>query len=130
MNANEQAHRGVLEELVRLQGEVRTSMRRNDDQWKEERRERFQLREGLQVTAERLSEVASRIEKAEERAERDERGVHSLAQHLQKIDMMAVERQRVVETKHEHQKVWNDRYSSCSFSTRARQYIQHSTTYR
>ena len=111
MNANEQAYRGVLEELVRLQSEVRTAMRRSEDQWKEERRDRVQLREGLQVIVERLNEAVSKIGKVEERGENERRRVHSLTQHVERLDVMVVERQRMMDMKQDQQKAWNERYA-------------------
>jgi chromosome segregation ATPase len=111
MNANEQAYRGVLEELVRLQSEVRTAMRNSEDQWNKEKRDRAQLQEGLQVTVERLNEAVSKIGKVEERGDSEKRRVHSLTQRVERLDLMVVESQRVMDQKQDKQKVWNERHS-------------------
>lgn len=112
INANEQAYRGFLEELVRIQDELRANVRRNDERWKEERKDRYQLREGLQTTAEQLSELLKRVNKAEDRADVEKREFRSVARHLEKVDLMRVGKQaeKVTVANQEQQMIWNDRY--------------------
>ena len=108
-NANEQAYRSLVEEIVRLQGEVRTSVRRGDDLWKDERRERLQVREHLQTTADGQATAERRLQRLEEAAEKERRSLRSLGEHGQRLEALVGENRRLVEMRKDQQKAWSRR---------------------
>ena len=78
LSAVERGNRALLEELVRWQSDLKATSRRQDDVWREERRELLQLRENTRANNDVLAQLHHRVKATEEGVStlRQAHGVH------------------------------------------------------
>ena len=62
VNVAERSNRALLEEVVRLQGELKANNRRSDETLREEKQARNQLENTLRASADVLSQMSQRIQ--------------------------------------------------------------------
>ena len=86
MNIGEQSNKALLEELVRLQGELKGSIRRNEDTLREEREERLVLSEKIQAANNLYTQMMMRLSRAEEKIESEHNTVGSLVNHTKQVE--------------------------------------------
>ena len=86
VNIGEQSNKALLEELVRLQGELKGSIRRNQDTLREEREERLVLSEKIQAANNLYTQMMMRLSRAEEKIESEHNTVGSLVNHTKQVE--------------------------------------------
>ncbi|XP_068762308.1 coiled-coil domain-containing protein 154-like isoform X3 [Montipora capricornis] len=86
VNLGEQSNKALLEELVRLQGELKGSIRRNEDTLREEREERLILAEKIQAGNNLYTQMMMRMARAEEKIESEHNTVGSLVNHTKEVE--------------------------------------------
>lgn len=86
VNLGEQSNKALLEELVRLQGELKGSIRRNEDTLREEREERLVLSEKIQAANNLYTQMTMRLARAEEKIESEHNTVGSLVNHTKQVE--------------------------------------------
>lgn len=86
VNIGEQSNKALLEELVRLQGELKGSIRRNEDTLREEREERLVLSEKIQAANNLYTQMMMRLSRAEEKIESEHNTVGSLVNHTKQVE--------------------------------------------
>lgn len=94
VNLGEQSNKALLEELVRLQGELKGSIRRNEDTLREEREERLILSEKIQAANNLYTQMMMRMARAEEKIESDHNTVGSLVNHTKQVEQALVGNQQ------------------------------------
>ena len=72
INISERSNRALLEEVVRLQGEMKASIRRNDDLVRAEQQSRQQIEHSLRTSNELVSQLSARLKRTEDKVQ-DER---------------------------------------------------------
>ena len=86
VNIGEQSNKALLEELVRLQGELKGSIRRNEDTLREEREERLILSEKMQAANNLYTQMMMRMARAEEKIESERNTVGTLVNHTKQVE--------------------------------------------
>lgn len=83
---SEQSNKALLEELVRLQGELKGSIRRNEDTLREEREERLVLSEKIRAANNLYTQMTMRVARAEEKIESEHNTVGTLVNHTKQVE--------------------------------------------
>ncbi|XP_078356147.1 uncharacterized protein LOC144640957, partial [Oculina patagonica] len=86
LNVSEQSNKALLEELVRLQGELKGSIRRNEDTLREEREERLVLSEKIRAANNLYTQMMMRVARAEEKIESEHNTVGTLVSHTKQVE--------------------------------------------
>jgi len=86
VNVSEQSNKALLEELVRLQGELKGSIRRNEDTLREEREERLILSEKIRAANNLYTQMMMRMARAEEKIESEHNTVGTLVNHTKQVE--------------------------------------------
>ena len=86
LNINEQSNRALLEELVRLQGDLKSSIRRNEDTLRDEREERLVLAEKIRAGNNMYTQLIMRLARTEEKLESEHNNVGSLVSHTKQVE--------------------------------------------
>ena len=86
VNVSEQSNKALLEELVRLQGELKGSIRRNEDTLREEREERLVLSEKIRAANNLYTQMMMRMARAEEKIESEHNTVGTLVSHTKQVE--------------------------------------------
>lgn len=86
LNVSEQSNKALLEELVRLQGELKGSIRRNEDTLREEREERLVLSEKIRAANNLYTQMMMRVARAEEKIESEHNTVGTLVNHTKQVE--------------------------------------------
>ncbi|XP_064594874.1 coiled-coil domain-containing protein 154-like isoform X2 [Liolophura sinensis] len=82
----EKSNRALLEEVVRLQGELKSSARRNEDILREERNARMQLEISLQTSSDLIAQMNARIKNTEEKVQEEKLALNSLVNHTKSVE--------------------------------------------
>ncbi|XP_029212972.2 coiled-coil domain-containing protein 154-like isoform X5 [Acropora millepora] len=94
VNLGEQSNKALLEELVRLQGDLKGSIRRNQDILREEREERLILAEKIQAANNLYTQMMMRMARAEEKIETEHNTVGSLVNHTKQVEQALIGNQQ------------------------------------
>ena len=86
LNVTDQSNKALLEELVRLQGELKGSIRRNEDTLREEREERLVLSEKIRSANNLYTQMMMRVARAEEKLESEHNTVGTLVNHTKQME--------------------------------------------
>ena len=90
LNISEQSNRALLEELVRLQGELKSCMRHNEDSLRGEREERLILSEKIRAANNLYTQMTMRLARTEERLESERNAVGSLVNHTKQVEQAII----------------------------------------
>ena len=83
---SEQSNKALLEELVRLQGELKGSIRRNEDTLREEREQRLVLSEKIRAANNLYTQMVMRLARTEEKLESEHNTVGTLVSHTKQVE--------------------------------------------
>ncbi|XP_032221549.2 coiled-coil domain-containing protein 154 isoform X4 [Nematostella vectensis] len=86
LTLSEQSNRALLDELVRLQGELKNSIRRNEDSMRGEREERLVLSEKIQAANNLYTKLMMRLARTEEKLDSEHSAVGSLVNHTKQVE--------------------------------------------
>ncbi|KAK3091323.1 hypothetical protein FSP39_018929 [Pinctada imbricata] len=82
----EKSNRALLEEVLRLQAEVKTTNRRNEDLIREERGSRHNLESAMKINNELITQLSSRIKEAEDKLSEEKTALSSLVNHTKGVE--------------------------------------------
>lgn len=86
ISLSEQSNRALLEEIVRLQGELKTSVRRNEDTLRDEKEQRQVLSEKIRAANTLYTQLMMRLARTEERLDSEHTAVGSLVNHTKHVE--------------------------------------------
>lgn len=109
LNINEQSNRALLEELVRLQGELKSCVRRNEDSLRGEREERLILSEKIRAASNLYTQMTMRLARTEERLESERDAVGSLVNHTKQVEQAILGSQQQLMSRREQAHVQMER---------------------
>ena len=109
LNINEQSNRALLDELVRLQGELKSSIRRNDNTLRGEREERLILSEKIRAANNLYTQITMRLARTEERLESERNAVGSLVSHTKQVEQAIIGSQQQLISRREQAHVQMER---------------------
>ncbi|XP_078690494.1 coiled-coil domain-containing protein 154-like [Branchiostoma floridae x Branchiostoma belcheri] len=90
----EQSNRALLEEVVRLQGELKASNRRQDQIISEERKARQQVIDNLRSSNDLISQLATRLKRAEDSVVEEREAVSALVSHTKQVEKAVISSQQ------------------------------------
>uniref|UniRef100_A0A1I8HGB3 TPR_MLP1_2 domain-containing protein n=1 Tax=Macrostomum lignano TaxID=282301 RepID=A0A1I8HGB3_9PLAT len=99
----ERSNRGLLDEVLRLQTEVRAVSRRGEEAIREERQARQYLEASLRTSSDLTSQLAQRIRAQEERLADERAALADVVNQTRSVEQLTLERQQDLTAKRESQ---------------------------
>ncbi len=94
VNVAEKTNRALLEEMVRLQNELKTTVRQNADALRDERMARQQLESALHNSTDLVNQLSSRVQHAEDKAQQDHLALSSLQTQTRSVEQVVKSHQQ------------------------------------
>eukprot|EP00105_Crassostrea_gigas_P029451 XP_011451407.1 PREDICTED: early endosome antigen 1 isoform X14 [Crassostrea gigas] len=86
LNVAEKSNRALLEEVLRLQGDIKTANRRNDEVLREEKGSRHNLESAMKINNELITQLSARIKEAEDKLSEEKSALSSLVNHTKGVE--------------------------------------------
>ncbi|XP_031567107.1 coiled-coil domain-containing protein 154-like isoform X6 [Actinia tenebrosa] len=86
ISLSEQSNRALLEEIVRLQGELKNSVRRNEETLRDEKEHRQVLSEKIRAANNLYTQLMMRLARTEEKLDSEHSAVGSLVNHTKHVE--------------------------------------------
>lgn len=102
---SEKSNRALLEEVLRLQNDLRSTARRSEDVLREERESRQQLSEAIRISNELISQLSVRIKETEEKIEDEKSSLNALFSHTKNVEKSVVHSQQESQQRRDAQSV-------------------------
>ncbi|XP_041474639.1 golgin subfamily A member 6-like protein 22 isoform X5 [Lytechinus variegatus] len=99
----EQSNRALLEEVVRLQGELKQSHRASEETLQAERQARQQLTENIRASNDLIGQLGARLKRAEERVSDERTAVGALVNHTKQVEQAVLGSQQEILAKRDQQ---------------------------
>lgn len=99
LSVSEKSNRALLEEVLRLQGDIKSTTRRSDDILREERNARQNLESAIKISNELISQLGTRIKEAEEKLQDEKSSLTSLVHHTKGVEQAVKSSQNELLTK-------------------------------
>ncbi|XP_033753404.1 putative leucine-rich repeat-containing protein DDB_G0290503 isoform X3 [Pecten maximus] len=103
LSVAEKSNRALLEEVLRLQGDIKSSSRRNEDILRDERSSRQNLESAIKISNELISQLGTRIKEAEEKLHDEKSALSSLVNHTKGVEQAVKSSQNELLTKRDLQ---------------------------
>lgn len=100
MSISEKSCRALLEEMVRLQSDLKTAVRRNEEIVHEQTLSRQQMESLIRKNVDTLMHLNSRVQRTEQKVQQDEMALTSLKNHTKTLEQM---------TRGSHQDLFKDK---------------------
>ena len=82
----EKSNRALLEEVVRLQTELRTTIKRNEELIRDERQSRVEMENNLRMSSEMLTQLNVRLQMTEDRLSEERSAVNSIVNQQKHVE--------------------------------------------
>ncbi|XP_070579811.1 coiled-coil domain-containing protein 154-like isoform X5 [Ptychodera flava] len=99
----EQSNRALLEEVVRLQGDLKQSHRRTEDALAAERQGRQHLTENLRAANDLIGQLGARLKRAEEKVQDERAAVGALVNHTKQVEQAVLGSQQEILSRRDQQ---------------------------
>ncbi|XP_071813237.1 uncharacterized protein [Apostichopus japonicus] len=99
----EQSNRALLEEVVRLQGELKAAQRRTEEALQAERQARQQLTENIRGSNDLVGQLGARLKRAEEKVADERTAVGALVNHTKQVEQAVLGSQQELVAKRDQQ---------------------------
>ncbi|XP_063444881.1 paramyosin-like isoform X3 [Mytilus trossulus] len=96
---SEKSNRALLEEVLRLQGDLKGTTRHNDDMLREEQSARRNIENAITVSNELIQHLGSRIKEAEHKLDDERLALSSLVNHTKGVEQAVKSSQQELVTK-------------------------------
>ncbi|KAL5018368.1 hypothetical protein ScPMuIL_004090 [Solemya velum] len=93
LTVSEKSNRALLEEVLRLQNEIKSSGRRSDDILREERKARQDVETSIKVCSDLISQLTARIKTTEERVQEEKMTLSTLVNHTKGVEQVVLSSQ-------------------------------------
>ncbi|KAK3782928.1 hypothetical protein RRG08_016307 [Elysia crispata] len=103
LGVTEKSNRALLEEVIRLQGELRLMVRRNEEGIKDERVSRQHIEGSMHMVNDLISKLSSRIKVAEDKIMEERSALSSLVSHTRGVEQAVVASQNSLSMKKDSQ---------------------------
>jgi uncharacterized coiled-coil protein SlyX len=96
---SEKSNRALLEEVLRLQSDLKGSARHNDEMVREEQTARRNIESAIKVSNELIQHLGSRIKEAEQKLDDERLALSSLVNHTKGVEQAVKSSQQELVTK-------------------------------
>jgi chaperonin cofactor prefoldin len=103
IGVTEKSNRALLEEVVRLQSELKSNARRNDDIIRDERLARQGLENTLRSSTDALAAVAARLKRTEDRIQDERTYLNDLMTQSKTLEQSVIGAQQDMSNKRDYQ---------------------------
>ncbi|XP_076458834.1 uncharacterized protein LOC143292443 isoform X2 [Babylonia areolata] len=103
LGVTEKSNRALLEEVLRLQNELRVTVARNEQSIRDEKQARMQLDSSIHIVNDLISQLANRIRTAEEKLTEEKSALSSLLSHTKGVEQAVLASQQELQTKKDSQ---------------------------
>ncbi|XP_038063747.1 golgin subfamily A member 6-like protein 22 isoform X4 [Patiria miniata] len=103
LNMSEQSCRALLEEVVRLRGELKQSHLRSDEAIQSERQSRQQLADSIRSSNDLIGQLGARLKRAEERVSDERTAVGALVNHTKQVEQAVLGSQQELVARRDQQ---------------------------
>ncbi|XP_022089349.1 golgin subfamily A member 6-like protein 22 isoform X6 [Acanthaster planci] len=103
LNMSEQSCRALLEEVVRLRGELKQSHLRSDEALQGERQARQQLADNIRASNDLIGQLGARLKRAEERVSDERTAVGALVNHTKQVEQAVLGSQQELVARRDQQ---------------------------
>eukprot|EP00057_Strongylocentrotus_purpuratus_P018983 XP_011673457.1 PREDICTED: glutamic acid-rich protein isoform X6 [Strongylocentrotus purpuratus] len=125
----EQSNRALLEEVVRLQGELKQSYRTTEDTLLAERQARQQLTENIRASNDLIGQLGARLKRAEERVSDERTAVGALVNHTKQVEQAVLGSQQEILAKRDQQMTrYSELKNELDEANRMREQLERVTT--
>ena len=93
LGVSEKSNRALLQEVLRLQNDLRNTSKKSDDVLREERDSRQQLSEAIRMCNELISQLSQRIKDTEDKMEDEKDSLRTLYSHTKNVEKHVVQSQ-------------------------------------
>ncbi|WAQ96778.1 CC154-like protein, partial [Mya arenaria] len=105
LTVSEKSNRALLEEVLRLQNDLRNTSRRSEDVLREERESRQQLSEAIKISNDLISQLSVRIKETEEKIEDEKDTLATLFSHTKNVEKSVVVSQQEIHQRRDAQQL-------------------------
>lgn len=105
LGVSEKSNRALLEEVLRLQNDLRNTSKRSEDVLREERDSRQQLSEAIKISNELISQLTYRIKETEEKIEEEKESLNALFSHTKNVEKSVVHSQQEIQNRRDAQQL-------------------------
>ncbi|XP_053393154.1 myosin-3-like isoform X3 [Mercenaria mercenaria] len=102
---SEKSNRALLEEVLRLQNDLRNTSKRSEDVLREERDSRQQLSEAIKISNELISQLSMRIKETEDKIEDEKESLNALFSHTKNVEKSVVHSQQEIQNRRDAQQM-------------------------
>ncbi|XP_025105725.1 coiled-coil domain-containing protein 154-like isoform X2 [Pomacea canaliculata] len=99
LGLTEKSNRSLLEEVLRLQNDLRISVVRNEQSIRDEKQARIQLDSSLNIVNDLITQLAARIKTAEEKILEEKSTLSSLVQHTKGVEQTVLASQQELKSR-------------------------------
>ncbi|XP_071796784.1 uncharacterized protein [Asterias amurensis] len=103
LNMSEQSSRALLEEVVRLRGELKQSHNRTEEAIQGERQSRQTLAENIRASNDLIGQLGARLKRAEERVSDERTAVGALVNHTKQVEQAVLGSQQELVARRDQQ---------------------------
>ncbi|KAL4240116.1 hypothetical protein ACF0H5_000910 [Mactra antiquata] len=102
---SEKSNRALLEEVLRLQNDLRNTSKRSEDVMREERESRQQLSEAIRISNELITQLSVRIKETEDKIEEEKDSLNALFSHTKNVEKSVVHSQQEIQQRRDAQQM-------------------------
>nr|XP_006814680.1 PREDICTED: coiled-coil domain-containing protein 154-like [Saccoglossus kowalevskii] len=103
LSISERSNRALLEEVVRLQGELKQSHRKTEETLAAERQARQHLAENLRSSNDLIGQLGARLKRAEEKVQDERAAVGALVNHTKQVEQAVLGSQQEILSRRDQQ---------------------------
>ncbi|CAL1541583.1 unnamed protein product [Lymnaea stagnalis] len=103
LGVSEKSNRALLEEVIRMQGELRLMVRRNEESIKDEQLSRQQIESSIRIVNDLITKLSLRIKTAEDKILEEKSALSSLISHTKGVEQAVVAGQHTIAVKKDSQ---------------------------
>ena len=103
LGVSEKSNRALLEEVLRLQNDLRIATKRSEEVIRDERDARQQLSEAIRISNELISQLSERIKETEEKIQDEKASLSSLFNHTKNVEKTVLTSQQDLQSRRDAQ---------------------------
>ena len=105
LGVSEKSNRALLEEVLRLQNDLRIATKKSEEVIRDEREARQQLSEAIRISNELISQLSERIKETEEKIQDEKASLSSLFNHTKNVEKTVLTSQQDIQSRRDAQSI-------------------------
>ena len=105
LGVSEKSNRALLEEVLRLQNDLRIATKKSEDVIRDEREARVQLSEAIRISNELITQLSERIKDTEEKIQEEKASLNSLFSHTKNVEKTVLTSQQDIQSRRDAQSI-------------------------